>query len=62
MEPGALVLLSPLTVGLVFWLIDEGCMGKYVFGGQGVVGTRRERIDCDLCVEKSELRTTSNRR
>lgn len=42
MEPEALVLLSPLTVGFVFWLIDEDCMGKYVSGRQGSSGVEKE--------------------
>lgn len=59
MEPEALVLLSLLTVELVFWLIDEDRIGKYVYGRQGDCGDDKE-VDRLLGVKKARLRTISH--
>lgn len=56
MEPEALVLLSLLTVELVFWLIDEDRIGKYVYGRQGDCGDGNRLLG----VKKARLRTISH--
>lgn len=57
MEPEALVLLSLLTVELVFWLIDEDRIGNY--GRQGDCGDDKD-MDRPLGVKKARLRTISH--